>query len=162
FLYKHICFFMKSEVCTMNTQKSYAQYLDNQDELRDFRREFYVSDQQIYFDGNSLGLLSKQSEKAVENVMDAWKRYAIDGWSEGEHPWFYLSEKLGGQFASLIGAESNEVVVTGSTTTNLHQLVASFYQPKEGKTKILADELNFPSDIYALSSQLELHGYYPA
>ncbi|MTW87860.1 kynureninase [Virgibacillus dakarensis] len=143
----------------MNTGKSYAQYLDQQDELKHFRNEFYVSDETIYFDGNSLGLLSKRAEQAVAELMDSWKRYAIDGWTEGHHPWFYLSEKLGDQLAPLVGARPEEVIVTGSTTTNLHQLVASFYRPNGRKTKILADELNFPSDIYALKSQLKLKGY---
>ncbi|MGY0692572.1 kynureninase [Virgibacillus sp. FSP13] len=143
----------------MNTEKSYSQYLDQQDELKDFRNEFYVSDHTIYFDGNSLGLLSKRAEQTVELLMESWKKYAIDGWTEGSHPWFYLSEKLGGQMAPLVGADPEEVIVTGSTTTNLHQLVASFYQPSGRRTKILADELNFPSDIYALKSQLQLKGY---
>ncbi|WP_106494619.1 kynureninase [Lentibacillus sp. Marseille-P4043] len=143
----------------MNTKKSYAQYLDQQDVLKDFRNEFYVSNQTIYFDGNSLGLLSKRAEQTVEWLMESWKKYAINGWTEGSHPWFYLSETLGEQMAPLVGADPEEVIVTGSTTTNLHQLVASFYQPSGRRTKILADELNFPSDIYALKSQLHLKGY---
>ena len=63
--------------------------------------------------------------------------------------------------APLVGGTAGEVIATGSTTTNLHQLVATFYKPKGNKTKILADELNFPSDIYALKSQLMLKGYHP-
>ncbi|WP_163969670.1 kynureninase [Oceanobacillus halotolerans] len=142
----------------MKVERSYAQELDQQDPLRHMRQEFYVSDDQIYFDGNSLGLLSKRAELAVQDMLDAWKQYAIDGWSEGEHPWFYVSERLGDMSASLIGAKSGEVIVTGSTTTNLHQLLATFFKPEGKKTKVLADELNFPSDIYALKSQLQLRG----
>ncbi|WP_188455170.1 kynureninase [Virgibacillus oceani] len=143
----------------MNTEKTYAAYLDQQDDLKSFRDEFYIPNNTIYFDGNSLGLLSKRAEQSVESILNSWKRYAIDGWSEGAQPWYYLSEKLGSMSCELVGAEPEEVVVTGSTTTNLHQLVASFYNPEGRKTKILADELNFPSDIYALKSQLKLKGY---
>ena len=145
----------------MNTEKAYAAYLDQQDELANFRDEFYIPENTIYMDGNSLGLLSKRAEQAVDDMMASWKTYAIDGWTNGNEPWYYLSEKLGAVTAPLIGASPEEVVVTGSTTTNLHQLTASFYQPEGKKTKILADTLNFPSDIYALKSQLKLKGCNP-
>ncbi|HLQ72260.1 MAG TPA: kynureninase [Bacillota bacterium] len=136
-----------------------AEKLDRGDKLRLLRNEFYIPDNTIYFDGNSLGLLSKRAEQALHTLLDSWKTYAIDGWTEGKHPWFYLSEKLGEKTAPLIGASSDEVLVTGSTTLNLHQLVSSFYTPKRNRTKIVADELNFPSDIYALKSQLALKGF---
>lgn len=145
----------------MNTERTYATYLDNMDELSKFRREFYLPEHTIYLDGNSLGLLSKRSEQTVDDMVNAWKKRAIDGWTEGDNPWFYLSERLGAMTAPLIGAKANEVITTGSTTANLHQLTASFYHPAGKKTKILADELNFPSDIYALQSQLKLKGYSP-
>ncbi|MCT2535718.1 kynureninase [Aquibacillus koreensis] len=138
---------------------NYAKELDEQDELKVFRNEFYINPDKIYLDGNSLGLLSKQAEKAVYTIMEAWKSVAIDGWTQGNQPWFHLSEHIGEKMAPLVGANSDEVIATGSTTTNLHQLVASFYKPEESRTKILADALNFPSDIYALKSQLQLRGY---
>ncbi|MFD1170986.1 kynureninase [Oceanobacillus picturae] len=145
----------------MNTEKSYAKELDQQDELNSFRKEFYLGNDTIYFDGNSLGLLSKRAEQSVLALMASWKEHAIDGWTEGTHPWYYVSEKLGKLSAPLIGAEEDEVIVTGSTTTNLHQLTATFFKPEGKRTKILADELNFPSDIYAIKSQLELKGLDP-
>ncbi|MFC4556787.1 kynureninase [Virgibacillus kekensis] len=145
----------------MNTNIKQAQELDQQDTLHHFRSEFYIPEKSIYLDGNSLGLLSKRAEKAIDAAVQSWKDYAIDGWTEGENPWYYLSENLGVMSAPLIGAEPDEIVVTGSTTTNLHQLTATFYKPEGKKTKILADELNFPSDIYALKSQLKLKGYNP-
>ncbi|WP_245208146.1 kynureninase [Sediminibacillus dalangtanensis] len=141
--------------------REYAKQLDQQDPLANFRSEFYIDKDVIYFDGNSLGLLSKSAEKAVHLVLDSWKQNGIDGWTSGENPWYYLAESLGELSAPLVGAEPEEVVITGSTTINLHQLVASFYQPNGSRTKILADELNFPSDIYALQSQLEQKGYDP-
>lgn len=138
-----------------------ARQLDREDPLHKFRDEFYIKDDVIYLDGNSLGLLSKRAEKSLLDVLDSWKNYGIDGWTTGEHPWFYLSENLGDQMADLVGAKPNEVIVSGSTTVNLHQLAATFYDPEGSKTKILADELNFPSDIYALQSQIKLKGYDP-
>ncbi len=139
--------------------KERAIWLDQTDTLAGYRQEFYFHDQVIYLDGNSLGLLSKRAETAVWDVMEMWKTYGIDAWNEGKHPWFYLSEKLGSMMAPLIGAKSEEVIVTGSTTINLHQLLSTFYRPTPGKNKILADELNFPSDLYAISSHLQLRGY---
>ncbi len=142
--------------------KAYALQLDDQDELAHFREEFYLKKNSIYLDGNSLGLLSKRAEKSVLSLLDTWKNYGIDGWTKGENPWFYLSEELGQRMAPLVGGKPEEVIATGSTTVNLHQLVSTFYQLKERKRKILADELNFPSDIYALQSQLRLKGFDPA
>ena len=138
---------------------TYAKQLDQQDTLRNFREEFHLPKEGVYMDGNSLGLMSKRAELSLLQLMQSWRNLAIDGWTEGEHPWYYLSESLGEMMAPLVGGMDNEVIVTGSTTINLHQLVATFYQPKGKRTKILADTLNFPSDIYALKAQLKLKGY---
>lgn len=139
-----------------------AKELDRNDTLADYRKEFYIPDGKIYMDGNSLGLLSKRAERTLYELLDSWKVLGIDGWTEGERPWFYLSEQIGEMMAPLVGGMKGEVIATGSTTTNLHQMTSTFYKPKGKKTKILADELNFPSDIYALKSQLQLKGYDPA
>ncbi|WP_277586118.1 kynureninase [Psychrobacillus antarcticus] len=142
-----------------STILDYAKKLDAQDELRMYRQEFYIQPNTIYMDGNSLGLLSKRAEKSVLILLDSWKQYGIDGWTKGQHPWFYFPETLSEMCAPLVGASKDEVIITGSTTVNLHQLVASFYRPEGKRTKIVADELNFPSDLYAISSQLSLHGF---
>ncbi|BCB02357.1 kynureninase [Bacillus sp. KH172YL63] len=139
----------------------HAQELDQKDRLAHFRDEFYIKDGHYYMDGNSLGLLSKRAEASLLTSLNDWKEHGIDGWMDGQEPWFYFSEKLGEMTAPLVGARKEEVIVTGSITTNLHQLLATFYQPKGNRTKILADELTFPSDIYAIQSQLELKGYSP-
>ncbi|MDV6377261.1 kynureninase [Sporosarcina sp. GW1-11] len=136
----------------------YAKTLDQQDELASYRKEFYLPEEKIYMDGNSLGLLSRRAEKTLLELLDSWKVLGIDGWTEGTHPWFYLAEQLGERMAPLVGGKKSEVIATGSTTTNLHQLVSTFYRPAGKRTKILADELNFPSDIYALQSQIRLRG----
>ncbi|MCC3649150.1 MULTISPECIES: kynureninase [Cytobacillus] len=145
----------------MDITKEYAVRLDEQNDLS-CREEFYIKeDGIIYLDGNSLGLLSKRAEKSLLDLLESWKHHAIDGWTEGDNPWFYLSEKLGRELAPIVGANPEEVVVSGSTTVNLHQLVSTFYKPEGKRTKILADELNFPSDIYALQSQVKLKGFDP-
>ncbi|MBT2696769.1 kynureninase [Bacillus sp. ISL-40] len=139
----------------------YAKQLDQEDILNRFREEFYIKPNSIYMDGNSLGLLSKRAERTLLESLNDWKEHGIDGWMSGNNPWFSLSEKLGEMMAPLVGGSANEVIVTGSTTVNLHQLVATFYKPEGTRTKILADELTFPSDIYALQSQLRIHGFDP-
>ncbi|MGG1661869.1 kynureninase [Brevibacillus sp. NRS-1366] len=140
--------------------KSYAEQLDAQDELAKYREEFYLLPS-MYLDGNSLGLMSKRAEKSLFEMMQSWKELGIEGWTTGKHPWFFLSEKLGEMSASLVGATPEEVIVTGSTTINLHQMAATFYQPEGKRTKIIATDLDFPTDIYALQSQIKLHGLDP-
>ncbi|MFE8702859.1 kynureninase [Cytobacillus sp. FJAT-54145] len=143
------------------TTREFAESLDQKDELKAYREEFYLNPETIYLDGNSLGLLSRRAERSLNEIIHSWKDLAIDGWTSGENPWFYLSERLGELSAELVGAKKHEVIVTATTTTNLHQLVATFYKPSGNRTKILADELNFPSDIYALQSQIKLKGLDP-
>ncbi|WP_026695739.1 kynureninase [Peribacillus kribbensis] len=145
----------------MDLSLEYAENLDKQDKLQKFRNEFYLIPGKIYMDGNSLGLLSRRAEESLLRSLTDWREQGIDGWTKGNEPWYFLSEKLGALLSPLVGAESGEVVVTGSTTVNLHQLAATFYKPQGRRTKILADELTFPSDIYALKSQLALKGYDP-
>ncbi len=142
--------------------KEHAQQQDLTDELHLYREEFYLQPGVTYLDGNSLGLMSKRAEVKVFELMESWKTYGIEGWTKGEYPWFFLPEKLGEMCAPLVGALSKEVIISGSTTSNIHQLVSTFYKPEGQRTKILADELTFPSDIYALQSQIKLKGYDPA
>ena len=105
-----------------------------------------------------MGYSLSEQKSSVLTLLDSWKEYGIDGWTKGQYPWFYFPEILSEMCAPLVGASKDEVIITGSTTANLHQLVASFYRPEGKRTKIVADELNFPSDLYAISSQLSLHG----
>lgn len=141
-----------------NASLEYAQLLDRNDPLAGFASRFYRRPGTIYLDGNSLGLLSHDAETSLLKVLDQWKTLGIDGWLSAEPPWFYLGEELGAQSAGLVGAAPDEVVAAGSTTVNLHALVATFYQPQGDRRKIIADELDFPSDIYALQSQIRLKG----
>lgn len=139
--------------------RDYLKQLDSKDTLAKFRDEFYLTDDVIYFNGNSLGLMSKRAESSLYEVMETWKQYGIDGWMKGKRPWFYFNDELAELMTPLVGAAPEEVCVTGSTTTNIHQMISTLYQPTEDRYKILADELNFPSDIYALKSQLRLKGF---
>ena len=102
------------------TSLDYAQGLDKKDELANLREEFYLQENAIYMDGNSLGLLSKRAEKSLLDLLNSWKTLGIDGWTEGDNPWFYLSESVGEKMAPLVGGLKTEVIATGSTTTNLH------------------------------------------
>ena len=132
--------------------------LDEADPLAGYKDRFYGLPGCIYMDGNSLGLMSFDAESTLLRVMDEWKKLGIKGWSGAEQPWITYAERLGELQAPIVGAHPDEVVVTGGTTVNLHALVATFYRPEAGRTKILADELNFPSDLYALSAQIRLRG----
>jgi len=141
--------------------ESYARRLDSEDKLAKFRESFYVPDETIYMDGNSLGLMCKNSRDSVLRVLDEWAMLGVRGWLEAKRPWFYFSERLGAMCASLVGAAPDEVVVSGTTTVNIHQLVNTFYRPSGKRRKIIADELDFPSDIYALRSIMKLRGANP-
>ena len=144
----------------IETGESYSRRLDLEDPLAKFRERFYIPNGGIYVDGNSLGLLCIDSEKSVQNVLDDWRTLGVGGWL-GKRPWFYFAEQIGAMCSSLVGAESDEVVLTGTTTINIHQLVNTFYEPHGSRKKIVADELDFPSDIYALKSILKLRGMNP-
>lgn len=136
--------------------EDFAYKLDSADPLARFRARFYIPDGAIYVDGNSLGLLSRASERSILRALAEWKTLGIKGWLEAEQPWFYFAEELGAKCAKLVGAEPEEVVATGTTTINIHSLVNTFYEPDSERRKILADELTFPTDIYALKSIAKL------
>ena len=147
---------------TTEAFRAEARRLDRTDPLKRFRRRFYRPSGTIYLDGNSLGLLSRDARSAVGRAVQAWKDLGIRGWLEAAPPWFYLAEKLGERCAALVGAGADEVVLSGTTTVNIHALVHSFYRPEGKRTRIIADELDFPTDVYALKSVLKLRGLDPA
>jgi kynureninase len=138
--------------------EDFALQLDADDPLAGYKDRFYPLPGKIYMDGNSLGILSTDAEVALLKILEEWKTLGIGGWSGGEIPWITYAEQLGAMEAGIVGAEPEEVVVCGGTTVNLHALVATFYRPEGKRKKILADELNFPSDIYALAAQIRLRG----
>jgi len=141
-----------------STEAGCAVVLDEQDPLARFRRRFCMPQETIYMDGNSLGLLSVDAEETLLAALSGWRNKAVGGWLDAGPPWFTLGEDLGRMQASIVGAEPDEVVVTGSTTVNLHNLLGGFYRPGGRRKRILADELNFPSDLYAIRGHLGLRG----
>jgi len=140
----------------------FAQELDEKDPLKSFREKFHIPNfhakQTRYFTGNSLGLQPKSTQEYIIRELDAWSKYGVEGHFLAEKPWFSYHEFLTKKLAKVVGALPSEVVVTHSLTTNLHLLMVSFYQPKGVRTKILCEAKAFPSDQYALESQVKFHG----
>jgi kynureninase len=143
---------------------AFAQGLDAKDPLNSFRDKFYFPtfhEKTVrYFTGNSLGLQPKSTKEYILEELDAWAEYGVEGHFLAKRPWFAYHENLTQKAANVVGALPIEVVVTHSLTTNLHLLMVSFYRPEvNGKrTKILCEAKAFPSDQYALESQVKFHG----
>jgi kynureninase len=138
-----------------------ARELDAADPLAALRESFHIPEGILYLDGNSLGLLSRESESSLLRALDEWKRLGVRGWFSAEPPWIEWGERLGDRVAPLVGAAPGEVVVTGSTTVNLHHLVATLYTPRAGRDVIVAAEIDFPSDLHALRGEVALRGLDP-
>lgn len=140
----------------------FAKDLDSKDPLKSFREKFHIPNfhekQVRYFTGNSLGLQPKSTKEYILKELDAWEKYGVEGHFLAEKPWFAYHEFLTEKLAHVVGALPSEVVVTHSLTTNLHLLMVSFYQPKGKRTKILCEAKAFPSDQYALETQVKFHG----
>ena len=140
--------------------------LDKNDPLSHFRDRFHFpkynsNESYIYFSGNSLGLQPDTAEQYVKEELDAWKQMAVDAHLESKRPWFPYHEFLTSYSAEIVGALDKEVVVMNSLTVNLHLLMASFYRPKGKRKKILIEKQAFPSDRYAVQSQLKFHSNDP-
>ncbi|MFN2384772.1 MAG: kynureninase, partial [Thermoanaerobaculia bacterium] len=147
--------------------RDFAAALDRGDPLGRFRDEFHVprsgnGEEEIYFAGNSLGLLPKRAPEYVEEELEKWKRLAVKAHFSGENPWMPYHELLAEPTARLVGAAPTEVVTMNSLTVNLHLMMASFYRPTRERHRILLEDRAFPSDDYALESQAILHGFDPA
>ncbi len=143
----------------------FAKEKDLKDPLRSYRDRFYIpvinGIETIYFTGNSLGLQPTSTKGYIEEELEAWKNWGVEGHFEAKRPWFSYHEFLTEKIAKVVGAKPIEVVVTHSLTTNLHLLMVSFYQPTATRYKILCEKKAFPSDQYALESQVKFHGLDP-
>ncbi|MBN2346812.1 MAG: kynureninase [Candidatus Aminicenantes bacterium] len=146
---------------TIDTSESHALSLDAADSLAVFRERFLLPPGKIYLNGNSLGAASKDSLASVQRVIAEWRRLGIGGWMGGDPPWISFAEKVGAMAAELVGARADEVVATGTTTLNIHSLVSTFFQQQPRRRKILADELTFPTALYALQGQVRMKGLDP-
>lgn len=152
----------------MNNYKndlSFARECDSKDPLAKYRSEFYFprfhEKDVIYFTGNSLGLQPKRTKSFIEQELNDWAKWGVEGHFEAQNPWFSYHELLTSKAAKIVGALDKEVVITHSLTTNLHLLMVSFYRPEGKRFKILCEGKAFPSDQYALESQVKFHGYDP-
>ncbi len=143
----------------------FAKEKDLNDSLRSYRERFFIpvidGIETVYFTGNSLGLQPKMVKSYLEEELDAWKNWGVEGHFEAKKPWFAYHEFLTEKIAKIVGAKPLEVVVTHSLTTNLHLLMVSFYRPTKTRYKILCEKKAFPSDQYALESQVRFHGLEP-
>lgn len=120
-----------------------------------------LPDGTLYFDGNSLGPCSAPAQAAVRAALNRWATAGVLGWSDGDAPWFHLAERVAARVAPLVGAEPGEVVVAGTTTQLLHQLLATFYRPTPERFRIVIEQGAFPTDRHAVNSHLRQHGHDP-
>ena len=143
--------------------REYAQQLDAADVLKDFRNRFHFPQHNgkpaIYLTGNSLGLQPKTARQFVEQEFTDWQNLGVEGHLQGKNPWLYYHHFYREQLAKIVGAKKDEVVALGSLTNNLHLLMVSFYRPTKQRYKIMMEANAFPSDQYAMQSQVELHGF---
>ena len=143
----------------------YAQFLDEQDPLKAFRNKFYIplvnGKEAIYFTGNSLGLQPKTAQDYVLNEMENWANFGVEGHHHGKNPWIKYHEMFPALLSKIIGAKEEELVVMNQLTVNLHLLMTSFYRPTKERFRIICEAKAFPSDQYAITSQVKLHGFDP-
>jgi len=146
--------------------ESFAAKLDAQDPLGHYRERFHIprttdGGECIYLCGHSLGLQPKSAKAFIDQELADWARLGVEGHFHGKNPWVPYHRLLTGQMAALVGAEPMEVVVMNSLTANLHLMMASFYRPTSQRYKILIERGAFPSDQYAVKSQIRFHGLEP-
>ncbi len=147
-----------------NTQ-TFAAEMDEKDPLKKYRKAFhfptFTNNPVVYFTGNSLGLQPKKVKEYVLQELEDWAKWGVEGHFHAKNPWMPYHELLTENSAAVVGAKPEEVVVTHSLTTNLHLLMVSFYKPTSKRYKILCEKKAFPSDQYALQTQVKFHGYSP-
>ena len=143
---------------------NFAKQLDKEDSLSNYRNLFHIpkdvhNKDLIYFCGNSLGLQPKSTKSFIDKEMKDWANLGVKGWSNAKNPWLEYHSYLTNEMANIVGAKPLEVVVMNTLTVNLHLMMVSFYKPTDKKFKIILEADSFPSDIYAVESQLAHHGY---
>ncbi len=144
--------------------KDFAREMDVRDSLKHFREKFYIPKQLngedvIYLTGNSLGLQPKTTRVYIEQELKDWETLGVEGHFKANNPWMAYHELLTEQMARIVGANPVETVVMNSLTVNLHLLMVSFYRPTKERHKIVIEGGAFPSDQYAVASQIKFHGF---
>ena len=144
----------------------FARALDRQDPLKSFRKLFHIpkinGKPSIYFTGNSLGLQPRSAKKFVQEELDDWASFGVEGHVHSRRPWVYYQKFSKKALSELVGAKPSEVVAMNQLTVNLHLMMVSFFRPTKERFKIIAEAGAFSSDQYAFESQLKLHGLNPA
>jgi|TARA_B110000967_G_scaffold63197_1_gene65075 kynureninase len=145
---------------------NFASELDAKDELRSYRNEFYIplqknGEEHIYMCGNSLGLQPKRTKEFLNQELDDWANFGVEGHFHAKNPWLPYHEFLAEGYAKIVGAKTSEVVAMNTLTVNLHLMMVSFYKPTKQRHKIIIEGDAFPSDIYAVESQIKHHGFLP-
>ncbi len=151
---------------SFDTTRHFAEQADAQDPLRAYRDQFHLPTQSngqpyLYFCGNSLGLQPKNVRPFIEQELEDWATFGVEGHFHAKNPWMPYHELLTDAMATLVGAKSTEVVVMNTLSVNLHLMMVSFYKPTAARFKILVESDAFPSDRYAVASQAKFHGYDP-
>jgi kynureninase len=160
-------YFCKVSTSTLTFENSlaFAQSLDKKDPLKDFRSRFFFPQHNgrsiVYFTGNSLGLQPKTTQASIQQELDDWAKFGVEGHFLSKFPWMHYHEFLTEKMAKIVGGKPSEVVMMNQLTVNLHLLMVSFYRPTKQRYKILCEAKAFPSDQYALQSQAKFHGYDP-
>src|SRR5919106_4462904 len=149
-----------------SADENFAKQLDAEDPLRGFRGKFSLplgkdGNPVIYFAGNSLGLMPKSAKQIVDDELDNWAKLGVDAHHATGTPWYSYHEALREPTARLVGAKPIEVICMNSLTVNLHLMMATFYRPTKSRFKILMEDPAFPSDTYAVKSQIAHHGFEP-
>lgn len=144
---------------------AFARQRDEQDPLRAFRMRFHLprhgEQEAIYFCGNSLGPQPKEVEAAMQQELRDWQDLAVGGYLHAKDPWLYYQQGFRGPLAAIAGCLEEEVTVMNALTVNLHLLMLSFYHPDRERYTIIMEAGAFPSDQYAIETQVRLHGFNP-
>ncbi len=142
---------------------SFAKLLDANDSVKSYRDKFLFPQHNgqdvVYFTGNSLGLQPKTTQSYIQQELNDWAKFGVEGHFLAKNPWLSYHELLTEKMAKLVGGLSEETVMMNQLTVNLHLLMVSFYRPTKQRYKILCEAKAFPSDQYALQSQIKFHGY---
>ncbi|MEJ7860796.1 MAG: kynureninase [Pyrinomonadaceae bacterium] len=155
---------MQNQPVKFESTEEFARKMDERDALGHFRERFYIPKQAngedvLYFTGNSLGLQPKTARAFLEQELNDWETLGVEGHFKAENAWMSYHELLTEQMANIIGARAVETVVMNSLSVNLHLLMVSFYRPTRERYKIIIEAGAFPSDQYAVASQIKFHGF---
>ena len=155
---------IKNQSLKLEATESFARQMDETDSLKYLREKFYIPRQAtgedvLYFTGNSLGLQPKTARNYIEQELKDWETLGVEGHFAAKHPWMSYHELLTDSMAKIVGAKPAETVVMNSLTVNLHLLMVSFYRPTKQRHKIVIEAGAFPSDQYAVASQIRFHGF---